>query len=110
MKTVNLSAIRKQLKKINEEIRYKNCFEEQQFSTGVIAFGPAKESDRRQIVHADKDVVCQVLEGSGRLRLNGRRVRLGPGIVCHIPKGTAHDFAADKRGELVLFYSLIKTR
>jgi mannose-6-phosphate isomerase-like protein (cupin superfamily) len=50
-----------------------------------------------------------VLKGRGRLRINGRRIQLRPGIICHIPKGTSHDFAAGKTGELVLFYSLIKT-
>jgi mannose-6-phosphate isomerase-like protein (cupin superfamily) len=39
--------------------------------------------------------------------VNGKRIQLRPGIVCHIPKGTPHDFAAGKSGELVLFYSLI---
>ncbi|MBI2359066.1 MAG: AraC family ligand binding domain-containing protein, partial [Deltaproteobacteria bacterium] len=44
-----------------------------------------------------------------RLRVNRRRILLRPGTICHIPKGTPHDFAAAKKGELVLFYSLIKT-
>jgi hypothetical protein len=30
-------------------------------------------------------------------------------MICHIPKGTPHDFAAAQSGELVLFYSLIRT-
>jgi hypothetical protein len=28
-------------------------------------------------------------------------------VLCHIPKGTPHDFAASKKKSLVLFYSLI---
>ncbi|HEX2932453.1 MAG TPA: cupin domain-containing protein, partial [Candidatus Binatia bacterium] len=63
----------------------------------------------KQINHADKDVLCQVIKGSGRLRIDGKRISLRPGMICHIPKGTAHDFAAGKNGELVLFYSLITT-
>jgi quercetin dioxygenase-like cupin family protein len=54
-------------------------------------------------------VVCQVLKGRGRLRINGRRIQLRPGTICHIPKNTPHDFAAGKTGRLILFYSLIKT-
>jgi mannose-6-phosphate isomerase-like protein (cupin superfamily) len=50
-----------------------------------------------------------VLNGTGQLRVNGKRVTLRPGTICHIPKGTPHDFAAGKKSELVLFYSLIKT-
>jgi mannose-6-phosphate isomerase-like protein (cupin superfamily) len=50
-----------------------------------------------------------VLQGSGRLRIDGRSIRLAPGSLCHIPKKTPHDFAAGRSGELVLFYLLIKT-
>ena len=109
MKVVKISAALKTLRKINEEIRYAGCFDEKQFTGGVIAFRLTKSRDSRQVVHEDQDVVCQVLEGSGRLRLESRRIPLRPGMVCHIPKGLAHDFAAGKSGDLVLFYLLIRT-
>jgi mannose-6-phosphate isomerase-like protein (cupin superfamily) len=110
VKTINLNVALKNLKKINDEIRYTDCFKENHFTSGLIAFRPTKNSDRKQINHPDKDVVCHVVKGRGRLRVNGKRIPLKPGIVCHIPKGTPHDFAAGRSGELVLFYSLIKTR
>ena len=109
MKVINLNAALKKLRKLNEEIRYADCFAAKQFTSGVIAFRPTKNADLKQITHDDKDVVCQVLKGRGRLRVNGRRIELRSGTICHIPKGTPHDFAAGKNGELVLFYSLIKT-
>ena len=109
MKAVKINQALKRLKKINDEIRYADCFTEKQFTSGLIAFRPTKKSDRKQITHEDKDVVCQVIKGKGRLRINGKRIPLRPGVICHIPKGTPHDFAAGKGGELVLFYSLIKT-
>ena len=109
MKTIKISQARKELKKVTDEIRYADCFTEENFTSGLIAFKPTKKSDRKQINHDDKDVVCQVIKGSGRLRVGGKRIPLRPGIVCHIPKGTPHDFAAGRKGELVLFYSLIKT-
>ena len=109
MKTIKITQALKRLKKINEEIRYADCFTEKQFTSGLIAFRPTKNSDPKQINHDDKDVVCQVIKGSGRLRVDGKRISLRPGIICHIPKGTPHDFAAGKSGELVLFYSLIRT-
>lgn len=108
-KTINLATARQRMKAINEEIRYISCFKDSYFNSGVIAFAPKKKADRKQIKHHDQDVVCQVLEGSGRLRLPRRRISLRPGMVCHIPKNTPHDFAAGKGRELVLFYSLIKT-
>jgi len=109
VKVVRVRQALKTLVKINREIRYKSCFEEKTFSSGIIAFRPTKISDSKRINHDDKDVVCQVLKGSGRLRVDGRRIPLRPGTICHIPKGTPHDFAAGKSGALMLFYSLIKT-
>lgn len=109
MKTIKISQALKTLKKINDEIRYADCFKEKQFTSGLIAFRQSKKSDPKQINHDDKDVVCHVIKGSGRLRVGGKRISLRPGIVCHIPKGTPHDFAAGRSGELVLFYSLITT-
>ena len=110
MKIIKIKSALKRLKKINDEIRYADCFEEKQFTSGLIVFRPNKRSDRKQINHDDKDVVCHVIKGTGRLRVNGKRIALRPGIICHIPKGTPHDFAAGRSGELVLFYSLIQTR
>ena len=109
MKIVTFSQALKRLKKLNNEIRYADCFSEKQFTSGLIAFRRSKNSDPKQIEHADKDVVCQVIKGSGRLRIDGKALPLRAGVICHIPKGTPHDFAAGKTGELVLFYSLIKT-
>lgn len=109
MKVINIKTALKRLRKLNEEIRYADCFEAKQFTSGLIAFRPTKNSDRKQIKHHDKDVVCQVLKGRGRLRVKRRRIELRLGTVCHIPKGTPHDFAAGKGSKLVLFYSLIGT-
>jgi quercetin dioxygenase-like cupin family protein len=110
VKITKIGSALKRLKKINDEIRYADCFKEKQFTSGLIAFRPTKNSDPKQISHDDKDVVCQVIKGTGRLRVNGKRIPLRPGIICHIPKGTGHDFAAGKSSELVLFFSLVKTR
>ena len=109
VKPIKITQALKRLRKINDEIRYADCFKEEKFTSGLIAFRPTKDSDRKQINHDDKDVVCHVIKGNGRLRVNGKRVRLRPGMICHIPRNTPHDFAAGRRGELVLFYSLIKS-
>ena len=109
MKIVKISAALRRLRKINDEIRYASCIEENAFTSGLIAFKRTKKSNPKQITHDDKDVVCHVLQGSGRLLVDRRRLQLRPGTVCHIPKGTPHDFAAGMSGELVLFYSLIKS-
>ena len=109
MKTVKIATALKRLRTINDETRYLSCFEQEQFNSGLIAFKPAKKADPKQISHDHQDVICHVLRGSGRLRVDGRRIPLVPGTLCHIPKRTPHDFAAGRSGELVLFYLLIKT-
>ena len=108
MRVIKLQSALKQLKAINREISYKACLKGNRFTTGLISFKLRRESDSRQIKHIDKDVVCQVLKGRGRLRVRDRTVALEPGMICHIPKGTAHDFAATKK-EMVLLYCLITT-
>ena len=109
-KIIRLHEALKNLKRINREIRYKSLIEGRVLSAGLISFSPRRDSDPKQIKHRDKDVLCHVVEGSGRLRINRRRISLRPGTICHIPKGTAHDFAAGKKGAMILFYSMIKTR
>ncbi len=107
MKIVKIAAALKHLRKINEEIQYLGCFESTHFSSGVIAFRQTKSPNRKQIKHADKDVVCHVVKGTGRVHIKKRRIQLRPGMLCHIPKNTPHDFAAGTTGALVLIYSLI---
>lgn len=109
MQIIKLDTALKRLAKLNDEIRHADCFKTDQFTSGLIAFGPIRNTDHKQINHDDKDVVCHVIKGSGRLRVNGKRIPLRPGIVCHIPKGTPHDFAAAKQTELILFYCLVRT-
>ena len=109
MKTIKLSAVLRRLRKLNDEIRYHDFFTEKAFTSGIIAFRTRKGVDPKQIIHDDRDVVCQVIKGRGRLRAGGKPIALAPGMICHIPKGTPHDFAAGKN-ELVLFYSLIQTK
>jgi len=109
MKVLKIGDAFRELEKISDEIRYRSFLEEEGFSVGLIAFRPGGDSDPKQINHRDKDVVCHVLSGHGRLRLTDQTIDLEPGSLCHVPKGTPHDFAAEKEEELVLIYSLIKT-
>ena len=109
MKLIRISQALRSLKKLSDEIRYADCFGEKQFTSGLIVFRPTKKSNPKQINHTDEDVVCHVIKGSGRLRIDGKRFPLRPGTICHITKGTPHDFAAGKSEDLILFFSLIKT-
>ena len=109
MKLVKIHDALQGLERVNDEIRYKSCLEEREYTVGLIAFSPRTGADTKQINHQDKDVVCQVLQGRGRLRVENRVLDLEPGTLCHVPKGTPHDFSAGQDGELVLLYSLINT-
>ena len=105
MKVIRLQTALKRLPKLNDEIRYKNCFQAKTFTSGLIAFRPNKNSDAKQIIHTDKDVVCHVLKGRGRLRINGRRVQLRPGIDLSYPEGNATRLCSreNRRVGLILF-------
>jgi mannose-6-phosphate isomerase-like protein (cupin superfamily) len=109
MKTTSISQSLRRLKKINDEISYASVAEARSYSSGVILFRPRRAGDAKQIVHTDKDVLCHVIRGGGRLWVDGRKIPLKAGMLCRIPKGTPHDFAAGKKSPLVLFYSLIQT-
>lgn len=109
-KIVSVDEALAELAEINSEIRHKGCFEGDGFNVGLISFSATATADPKQIVHDDKDVVCHVLRGRGRLRAAaGDVTSLRPGMLCHVPRGVPHDFAAEE-GELVLCYSLITTK
>ena len=108
-KVVSIDEALAELAEINSEIRHRGCIEGDGFHVGLVAFAAVTAADPKQIVHDDKDVVCHVLKGRGRLRASGEVTRLRPGMLCHIPSGVPHDFAAEGE-ELVLCYSLITTR
>lgn len=109
LKVVRIKDALRRLERLSDEIRYKSCIEEGAFTMGLISFSPVKGRGRKLVCHRDKDVVCHVVEGKGRLRARGKTIALRPGMVCHVPRGTPHDFAAGREGPLVLFYSLIET-
>jgi quercetin dioxygenase-like cupin family protein len=108
MKLVSLDNALEHTRRISREISHRCVFEAPHFSAGVVAFRASPAEGRKQITHADKDLVCHVLKGRGNLRVRRRRFTLSRGMVCHIPRGTPHDFSAEGRGALVLFYSLIE--
>ncbi len=100
---VQVDALLLEMDRLNDEISYRRVASGAGYECGVVRFLPRSEQDRLQITHADKDVVCHVLRGRGRLSLDSETRDLEPGAVCRIPARTPHDFAAVDE-PLVLFY------
>ena len=106
-KVLQLEDVAGQLKPLGQEIRYATCVEAGHFTQGVIAFS-GKPGSANQITHDDKDVLCSVISGTGRLRSGDKEMVLKQGSICHVPASVAHDFQATGDRELVLFYTLIE--
>jgi mannose-6-phosphate isomerase-like protein (cupin superfamily) len=98
-----LDAILQDLDRLTEEIAYRRCASGPGYECGIARFLPRQATDARQITHADKDVVCHVLQGHGQLLAGGEINELAPGSLCRIPAGTPHDFTAT-REPLIVFY------
>lgn len=107
MKVIRITEALAELDQVNAEIRHKSFVEEPGYTVGLVSFRSDGAEDRKQIVHDDKDVVCHILEGRGQLRVADEVTPLEPGVLCHIPSGTPHDFSALGSEGLVLCYSLI---
>ena len=108
MEAFRLEALLSHLVPLTREIRFHDLVRRPTFKAGLIAFSPGGSADPKQITHPDKDVVCYVLRGRGRLRADGQLTPLEPGIFCHVPANASHDFAATGE-ELLLLYILIDT-
>jgi len=104
----HLEALLSHLTPLTPEIRFHDLVSRPTFKAGLIAFSPGGSTDPKQITHPDKDVLCYVLRGRGRLRTDGQLTPLEPGMLCHVPAKAPHDFAATE-DELLLLYILIET-
>ena len=109
MKVLDLAEELKRVKSVSALIAHRRVIEAHAFEAGVARFSPGDAADPEQVTHPEKDVLCYVMSGAGRLRAVGRETALRPGLLCHIPAGTPHDFAATTES-LTLYYCLIRTR
>ena len=49
-------------------------------------------------------------QGQGRLRLQDEESTVSPGVLCHIPANTPHDFLAEGDEPLLMFYVTVKVK
>ncbi len=96
-----------ELQQLNPEVSVRAWHQGPDYEVGLIAFQPRPDDDPRQIQHEQRDVICQAVRGTGRLRLEGESVAVEPGTVYRIPARTPHDFAATGGEPLVLLYTLV---
>lgn len=108
MEVFRIEELLSHLQRLTQEIRFLDVVSRPTFKAGLIAFSPGGTADPRQITHPDKDVLGYVLRGRGRLRADGVLTPLEPGMLCHVPAKTPHDFAATEE-EMLLLYVLIET-
>jgi mannose-6-phosphate isomerase-like protein (cupin superfamily) len=109
MKILLLAEELARAKVLSPEMAHRHLAKGSIYEAGVVRLTPGAGADPKQITHADQDVLCYVLSGAGRLRAGGTETALGPGLLCHIPANTPHDFAATTE-PLALSYCFIRTR
>ncbi len=109
MKVLDIPEELKRAKPLSPEMSHRRLVEAHTFEAGVVRFSPGGAADPQQVTHPDKDVLCYVVGGAGRLRADGHETPLRPGLLVHLPAGTPHDFAAADE-PLTLTYCLIRTR
>jgi quercetin dioxygenase-like cupin family protein len=102
----HLEAALAELETASEELAHRPLMTGPGYEYGLVRFRPRADPDERFITHHDKDVICHVVRGRGRLRLVGGLRDLAAGDVCRILAGMAHDFVAVEE-PLVLLYTTI---
>lgn len=101
-------SLRQKLVPINDEISAAIPLNFDSYQAGLVLFQPRREKVDKWITHNDAEVVSYVLEGHGRLRLPEENHRVAPGMICHIPVNTSHDFVAEGEEPLLMFYVTVK--
>ncbi len=105
---VTTETLLKKLVPISDEMSAVTPFNFWNYQAGLVLFQPGQERDDKWITHTDAEVLCYVLEGQGRLRLQDEESTLTPGAICHIAGNTPHDFVAEGEAPLLMFYVTIK--
>jgi quercetin dioxygenase-like cupin family protein len=102
-----LEAALAEMETANEEFGHRPLMTGPGYEYGLVRFLPRAEADERFITHRDKDVICQVMRGRGRLRLVAGQRELTVGDVCRVLAGTAHDFVAVDEPFVLLYTSIM---
>ncbi len=98
----------KELVPISDEISMVTPLSFRNYQAGLVLFQPRQREDEKWITHTDAEVICYVVEGQGRLRLQEEESTVGPGVICHISVNTPHDFLAEGDEPLLMFYVTVK--
>ena len=107
---VTTESLRQELVSVNDEISAAIPLSFDHYEAGLVSLQPGPDRPDKWITHEDAEVVSYVLEGTGRLRLPEENQRVAPGMICHIPVNTPHDFVAESEESLVMFYVTVKVK
>lgn len=94
-----------ELQKVTEEIAYRRFSSGPGYECGVVRFLP-RAGEPSQVTHEDKDVLCYVLQGQGRLRIGENIREVLPGDLFRIPARTPHDFSAGDEPLVLVYVSI----
>ena len=100
----------KELVPINDEISTVTPLSFPNYQAGLVLFQPRQREDEKWITHTDAEVIGYVLKGQGRLRLRDEESTVSPGVLCHNPANTPHDFLAEGDEPLLMFYVTVKVK
>jgi mannose-6-phosphate isomerase-like protein (cupin superfamily) len=104
---INVEALRSGAAELREWLWSAEAVKHEGYEVGYIRFTPTDQPSGSLVRHADRDVVCLVLSGTGRLEHGSATTSLRAGDVCQIPVGTPHSFFADG-GPLEMLYATIR--
>jgi mannose-6-phosphate isomerase-like protein (cupin superfamily) len=105
---IPLAQLEKSASEGDDTLAHREWLAGEGYRVGYIRFDAGRRNDR-PIVHADQDVLCLVLAGQGLLHQSDDTTEIEPGLLCRIPAGTPHRFAASG-GPLELLYTVIQVR
>ena len=92
-----------EINKIGEAPDYWNSFiEDNNFEVGVLKL-KVNEKDIQKPHQSDE--VYYIVEGNGKININGNDFEIEQGAIFHVPKNTPHRFHSNTK-DIVAFYVL----
>ena len=90
------------LHEIVRGIKYRKISDSSSIEPVEVDYVPVEKASKVEgHMHAKSNALCCILEGSGTVALEGKRVKIRKNDVVNIPSGTWHEFFASDKENLV---------